>query len=271
MEARRRLADTTVDPDLKDMVQPSYAEILSSFAPGEVRYVWQMATGASSGDEAVDWINLPTVVCSCLDREYAKYVNAPAGSKLREKVAFGIQAGLHKSPLKFFCGYRFRILIVRGLVCHRFYLYTPVAFWRMLRLDCVCIIVGGGATARRKVNLGIELKLSTLLEKTQEAADGSRRLQKPSRAILVVSFDRRQVQVSLDGAPWAQVRCVKVSSDEGASVLVQSELVDLLKNRLLEYASDGEDEENQEDCSGLAIMVDILMLLQTHEFTLYKP
>ena len=92
------------------------------------------------------------------------------------------------------------------------------------------------------VNLGLEMSWKSLHEKSQEDEHGVRTLRKQSRAILVITFDRRNVRVSLDGHPWQKVRCVKVSSEDGARVLVREDLVSLLRDRMGQYASEEENE-----------------------------
>ena len=135
--AARRLEDPTCDPEFVSMQrQPCYAETLDTLAAGEVRYMWQMENvGAAAADvQSADWVNLPSVMSRCLDREYAKYLMHIDGPSPRDLSSFGIS-----------------------------------------------------------VNLEVEVSWTLLAERTYTDQHGLRQLRKPSKAILVVTFDRRSV------------------------------------------------------------------------------
>ncbi len=74
-EARQQLASNDVDGRLLENLEfPSNAEVLTTAAPGEICYMWQMVRSVTEDEDNYDnWINLPLCVCRVLDRELARF------------------------------------------------------------------------------------------------------------------------------------------------------------------------------------------------------
>ena len=74
-------------------------------------------------------------------------------------------------------------------------------------------------------------------KRTKVQADHSRTLIKPQKNILMLNFNRRTVELKMDSGIWRKVRCVKVTHETPGEVVVESDLHDILKDRLHAYAN----------------------------------
>ena len=93
------------------------------------------------------------------------------------------------------------------------------------------------------INFNKELSFKWIQAKTKLNNDGSRSALKPCLTALVANFNRRSLEVQLDGGPWQSVRCVKVTYEQEGEVVQACDLAQLLQHRLQEYQSDGEDSQ----------------------------
>ena len=100
------------------------------------------------------------------------------------------------------------------------------------------------------VGLGVEMRYVWMKENLTHDDDGNVSVKKTKTGrnrgqYLLVRFNRESLSIQLDAAPWAQVRCVKITH-AGDEAIQQGAMSDLLKHRLAVYIDDVEEEDSPE-------------------------
>ena len=79
-----------------------------------------------------------------------------------------------------------------------------------------------------------EIRPCWVSERTRQSDNGSRSWIKPNKVAVLVNFDRKKLEIQVDGNKWHSVRCVKVTHT-GGEVVQQGDLHELLQQRLRDY------------------------------------
>ena len=97
------------------------------------------------------------------------------------------------------------------------------------------------------INFQQEMPYSWVASKCIVLSNGARRIRKPRKQFAVVNFNRETLELQICEGEWAKVRCVRVTYDKPAEVLVEASLEDLLRDRLAVYGDSDAEEEEKED------------------------
>lgn len=133
------------------------------------------------------------------------------------------------------------------------WIVLPVCVGKVLDREYARWVTSSDTTKLQPVyTFGIHLGFKTEIsygwqdKRTKLQADGSRTLIRPQKQILILNFNRPAVELKMDSGTWRKVRCVKVTHETPGEVVVESDLQDLLKDRLRCYENSDDEGDQQE-------------------------